>query len=160
LRTCRDDNLGNICQGTSRPCTFVYFARGVCVTAESGVQRRFSHRCSGSLLHSSASHCTEIPGTRLLRYHPWHNTLNAPLVAPSNPTPAPPQGNSWSHPLTPPTCQQWKNWGKGDALIATGAGYAVKQYPATAPVAGPIFAVFGAASLLENGIAIAGGCFF
>jgi RHS repeat-associated protein len=79
--------------------------------------------------------------------------------APNNAAP-PPQGNSWSHPLTPPTCQQWKNWGKGDALIATGAGYAVKQYPATAPVAGPIFAVFGAAALLENGIAIAGGCFF
>lgn len=45
-------------------------------------------------------------------------------VAPNIPTPqksVPRQGNSWSHPLTRPTCQQWNNWGKADAYIASGA---------------------------------------
>jgi RHS repeat-associated protein len=41
--------------------------------------------------------------------------------APNNgtPTPAPqPQGNSWSHPFTPPTCHQWTIWAASDAFVA------------------------------------------
>ena len=83
------------------------------------------------------------------------------LIAPDKRTPpAQPQGNSWSHPLTPPTCQQWKNWGKADAFVAGGAAYLLKQAPITAPVTGPIAAVFGGSALIENGVAIAQGCFF
>jgi RHS repeat-associated protein len=82
--------------------------------------------------------------------------------APNNGTPKPaaPQGNSWSHPFTPPTCQQWKNWGKADAYIATSAGFLGKVYPVTLPVTGPVFSVFGGSALIENGVALAQGCFF
>ncbi len=34
------------------------------------------------------------------------------------PTPQQPQGNSWSHPFTPPTCHQWTLWAASDAAIA------------------------------------------
>ena len=72
----------------------------------------------------------------------------------------PPLENSWYHPLTMPTCQQWKNWGKGDAFIAGAAAYVMKQAPVTAPVAGPIAAIFGGSAVIENGIAMYQGCFY
>ncbi len=83
-------------------------------------------------------------------------------IAPNKPPPAPaaPQGNSWSHPLTPPTCQQWKNWGKADAYIATSAKLIATKYPITAPVTGPVFETFGFSALIENGVALAKGCFY
>ena len=74
--------------------------------------------------------------------------------------PQPPLGNSWSHPFTPPTCQQWKNWGKADAYVAGGSALVAKKYPVTAPVAIPVAEVFGFSALLENGIAWYQGCFF
>jgi hypothetical protein len=69
-------------------------------------------------------------------------------------------GNSWSHPFSPPTCQQWKNWGKGDAYIAGTAALLAKKYKVTAPVTLPVAEVFGAAAVVENGVAWYQGCFF
>jgi hypothetical protein len=69
-------------------------------------------------------------------------------------------GNSWSHPFSPPTCQQWKNWGKGDAYIAGTAALLAKKYKVTAPVTLPVAEFLGAAAVVENGVAWYQGCFF
>ncbi len=81
---------------------------------------------------------------------------NASIPAPNNgtptptpsptPTPTPEQGNSWSHPFTPPTCHQWTLWAASDGAISYLTSGAGKYW-------NPVSATFGGAAVIEAFIA-------
>jgi RHS repeat-associated protein len=53
------------------------------------------------------------------------------------------QGNSWTHPLTPPTCHQWGVWAATDATVSFVTSGGGKWW-------NPFSAVFGAAAVFEG----------
>jgi len=97
---------------------------------------------NGNLICSDGSICGSITVSEdftvtVSANGPSSTGIIAPSNIPNNPTPAPapPQGNSWSHPLTPPTCHQWTLWAGSDAFVAAVASGGGKVWNPVAQVA-------------------------
>ena len=94
----------------------------------------------------SPSNLAACPPTQNPPLNPGQNPGNpgnpgAPNNGPT-PTPAPPQGNSWSHPFTPPTCHQWTLWAASDGALSYVTSGAGKYW-------NPVSATFGGAAVIE-----------